>query len=179
MSNDEDEEQEFYEHVWLTARRFRMCIKIVSRGSTFRATSRIMDNFAIDSGVSIYRGCAKAYVSNQTRVVVLAHLLRIFSGVAKHLWCFSLALDGSTHQGLSYLDVRWRFLWKGSVQNFHLVALPMFERHSGEYMFEILQTFLLAVFGIPCTQKCTCESSDGAANMRGNTGGPHTAQGEK
>ena len=43
--------------------------------------------------------------------------------------------------------------------------------HSGEYMFEILQTFLLAVFGTPWTYKCICVSSDGAANMRGNTRG--------
>ena len=38
----------------------------------------------------------------------------------------------STHMATSYLDIRIRLHWKGSILNFHLLAIPMFSRHTNE-----------------------------------------------
>lgn len=46
--------------------------------------------------------------SNNTRFVC-ANCLQMLSDVQEQVWAFSIALDGSTHQGLSYLDLRVRF----------------------------------------------------------------------
>ena len=43
-------------------------------------------------------------------------------------WAFSIAFDTATHQGVSYLAVRCRIEHEGSIQNYHLVAIPIWER---------------------------------------------------
>lgn len=58
---------------------------------------------------------------------------------------FSIALDTSTLHGKSYLDIRARFTIKGVLYNFHLMAVPLYEEHTGERMFETMSTFLDAL----------------------------------
>src|SRR4051812_37784587 len=38
-------------------------------------------------------------------------------------WAFSIPLDTSAHQGISYLDVRCRFYYNGAMQNFQLLDI--------------------------------------------------------
>jgi hypothetical protein len=45
---------------------------------------------------------------------------------------------------MSYLDVRIRFSLHDVMYNFHLLALPLFDRHTGENMFDVLVQFLNA-----------------------------------
>ncbi|KAI9911988.1 hypothetical protein PsorP6_009573 [Peronosclerospora sorghi] len=55
--------------------------------------------------------------------------------------CMGL-LDMSTYQGVSYLDIRIRLCWQGTIVNIHLVSVPVFERHINENMFNISVKFL-------------------------------------
>ena len=57
----------------------------------------------------------------------------------QRLWTFSVALDGAPHQGTSYLDLRDRIYDGFIIHNFHIYALPMFERHTGEVMFNMVK----------------------------------------
>lgn len=163
-------QREVYELVLKTRRRFELCIKFVSCGASFRMASRLMDCTQAESGMAVYGGCSYLVTSSYTRIVC-ANALQILSDVLKEVWAFSVALDGSTHQGFSYLDIRVRFHWKGELLNFHLMALPLYERHTGDNMFEVLKRFLDAVFSNSWTKKCVAVSTDGARNMTGRVQG--------
>jgi len=47
--------------------------------------------------------------------------------------------------GMSYLDVRVCFVWLNVLYNFHLIAIPLFDRHTGNNQFQVLTKFLDAL----------------------------------
>jgi hypothetical protein len=163
--NGEEGQRDLYEVVIKTPRRFNLCIDFVACGASFRMASRLMDCTRAESGLGIYGGCSAVVASNYTRLVC-AYCLQTLSDVLRQVWAFSIALDGSIHQGMSYLDVRVPFHFAGKLLNFHLMAIPLFERHTGENMFNVLARFLDAV--IPSWRtKCIAVSTDGARSMTG------------
>jgi hypothetical protein len=58
--------------------------------------------------------------------------LQVLSNVLNHhdVWAFSLASDGSIHQGVSFFDMRIRVCVGGRMFNIHLVVIPFYNRHS-------------------------------------------------
>ena len=64
--------------------------------------------------------------------VVCSHSLELISNLLMKCWTFSLVMDMSTHMSTSYLDIQIRFFYGSTIHNFHLVAVPMFTRHTGE-----------------------------------------------
>jgi hypothetical protein len=71
---------------------------------------------------------------------------------------------------MSYLDVRVRFHFAGKLLNFHLMAIPLFERHTGENTFDVVVRFLDAI--IPSWRtNCIAVSTDGARSMTGRSQG--------
>src|SRR5579859_4851823 len=68
------------------------------------------------------------------------HLIATILGPQKNrsAWAFSLANDASTHYGRSYLDNCIRIHIDGKLHNFHLLAIPMYETHTGENMFHLV-----------------------------------------
>ena len=42
---------------------------------------------------------------------------------------------------MSYLDVRSRVNIESNIQNFHLLAIPLFDRHTAANMFVVLEKF--------------------------------------
>ena len=78
--------------------------------------------------------------------IVLARNLQLISTILdpknRSCWAFSLANDASTHYGKSYFDNRIRVHINGKLHNLHLVAIPMFEQHTGENMFNLVARVL-------------------------------------
>ena len=86
------------------------------------------------------------------------------------VWTFSLANDSSTHYGHSYLDNRIRFHRNGIIHNVHALAIPIFDRHTGENMFQLVSNFLNVI----CLQWCArliSVGTDGASSMIGSLKG--------
>ena len=81
-------------------------------------------------------------------------------------WCYAVAFDGSTHQSTSYFDIRLRVFVDGEIKNVHLIALPMFERHTGAYVYELFKTFF-DVLNESWTTTVIGVTTDGASNMTG------------
>ena len=50
------------------------------------------------------------------------------------VWFFSLALEGASHRGKSYIDFRIKAFFKGGLQNPHLLAVPFIRSHTGQNM---------------------------------------------
>lgn len=62
------------------------------------------------------------------------------------VWAMSLAGDGSTHRGESFFDLHLRICYRGSLLNLHLVAIPMFDRHTAVIIFTMVTKFLDALY---------------------------------
>jgi len=103
--------------------------------------------------------------------IVLAHSLQLIStilnpGKNRSCWAFSLASDASTHYGSSYLDNRIRVHIDGKLHNFHLIAIPMYEKHSGKNMFILIRR-VLDVICPRWRMQLIGVGSDGASSMTG------------
>jgi hypothetical protein len=83
---------------------------------------------------------------------------------------FSLAGDVSTHHGQSFFDLRMRICLKGRLLNLHLMAIPMFDRHSALNIFKVFVKFLDALYS-KWRSKLIGMSSDGENTMTGRHGG--------
>jgi hypothetical protein len=54
------------------------------------------------------------------------------------------------HCGQSFFNLRLRAYYYGDLTNLHLVAIPMFERHTTENMFNMVVKFFDALYGRWC-----------------------------
>lgn len=77
-------------------------------------------------------------VSNYACVVCAINLNRLSTILNDNtMWAFSLANDSSTYYGKSYLDNRIHFHKDGVIHNVHFLAIPMFKRRTGAYLFKL------------------------------------------
>jgi hypothetical protein len=117
-----------------------------------------------------YLGGASEMVIRQHIQTIVAISLQNISDAMKSSWTCSAALDASTHQSTSCLDVR---IWIFNKQNYHLMALPMFERHTGKYMFDMFVQ-LFNVLDDKRRDKIIGIMTDGSASMTGRYKGTVT-----
>jgi len=125
------------------------------------------------SGLSRIGSLKDTTVAGYARIV-LARNLQLISTILdpknRSCWAFSLANDASTHYGKSYFDNRIRVHINGKLHNFHLVAIPMFEQHTGENMF-VLVSHVLDVLCPRWRTQMIEVGSDGANAMIGHLQG--------
>jgi hypothetical protein len=136
--------QDLYKVVVKTRKRFQLLVKFVACGASFQMAAHLMACTRDESGMSMYGGCTDVLASSYTCIVCTASL-QILSDVLSEVWAFSLALDGSTHMGTLYLDVCVCFVWLEKLYNFHLMAIPLFDWHTGKNQFWVLEKCLNAV----------------------------------
>ena len=151
--------------------QFTFVRELVAISCSFRQVSRIIETAKKTTGQVGKLGCASpGDIGGMVRKLVAINLQQL-SVLLKKSWAFSIAMDGATHQSMSYFDIRATFGMNGKLHNFHVMAVPMGEmRHTGANMeklvlwvFEALDPdFLSKVVGI---------TSDGAANMTGHKEG--------
>jgi hypothetical protein len=133
-----------------TVLKLNLLVKFVAIGVSFRQASRLYISVKKEIGFVVL-GCV-----NDTDV---AQLCRV-------IWAFSIALDGGNNAGTSYLDIRIRFYMDGALHNFHLLAIPMRDRHTGEYQFNLTVRFLDNI-APTWRHKLIGIASDGASTMTG------------
>jgi hypothetical protein len=119
--------------------RFTLALEYVSIGMSFRQTAAAIEHAKIRIKTAKLSGINDPMVGQLIRVLVaisLQKLTRIHT--LDDVWAFSLAFDGSTRRGSSFFDVRTRFCWRGFLYNLHLIALPIFERHTSNNITNLL-----------------------------------------
>ena len=123
---------------------FQLVRRYVACGATFRMTANLIGAaYDVLANPSL-RACGDHLVASYVAVQCAANFQRI-SDLLRRSWTFSIALDGATHQGTSYLDLRARVYDGFVLHNFHIYALPMFERHTGEVMFNMVEISLSVI----------------------------------
>jgi hypothetical protein len=96
-----------------------------------------------ESGLAIKSGCSELVASNYTRVTC-AEALLTFADTFSRVSVFLLPVLPL----LSMVCPIWtcRFTIKSTVFNFHVLAIPLYNHHTGEHMFDVLVQFLDAVY---------------------------------
>ena len=146
-------------------KQFRLVVKYISLGSSFRLAAKIFQVTKEEVNIG--------YLGNLSVLKIIAYIctllaisLQDIKDLLSRTWCYSVAFDGSTYQHTSYLDIRIRVYNNGDIRNIHIVALPMFERHTGEYMYELFEN-LFNILDPLWKTKLVGVTTDGAANMTG------------
>ena len=123
---------------------FKLVVKYVGIGISFRQTSIALNETKEVTG-AIYLGTINQdHVINLCRIACAISIQKI-SDMMKEAWCFSLALDTSSHQCTTYLDLRIRVHALGDIQNFHLLAIPMDGRKTATNIWNLTKKALHAV----------------------------------
>jgi hypothetical protein len=73
-----------------------------------------------------------------------------------------------TRPTTSYFVVRVRAYFAGEIQNLHVIAIPMSERHTGEYMFRLFERTFNVLEPPSWAKKLVGATTDGASNMTGS-----------
>ncbi|RHY05403.1 hypothetical protein DYB36_006565 [Aphanomyces astaci] len=127
--------------------RYQLAIDHVGAGMSFKQTALAIGHAKNRAQVPKLAGINDLIVGQYVRVQVAAG-------------------DGSTHRGQSFFDLRLRLYWHGRLLNLHLVALPMFDCHTAENMFNMIVKLLDALFP-KWRAKLIGVSSDGENTMTG------------
>ncbi|CAI5717146.1 unnamed protein product [Hyaloperonospora brassicae] len=128
--------------------RYHLVIDHVGACISFKQTDLAIGNAKNRAQLLKLAGINDLIVGKFVRVHVAVALQRIADMLSNEdqLWAFSLAGDVSTHRGHSFFDLRLRLYWHGRHLNLHLVALPMFDRHTAENMFNTIAKLMDALF---------------------------------
>ena len=86
-------------------RQFRLAIKYIALGSSFRQAARIFQVTKEEVNLGYLGSLNESKVIGYTCIMVAFSLQSIKDLLAKS-WCYSVAFDGSTYQHTSYLDIQ-------------------------------------------------------------------------
>ncbi len=153
-------------------KQFRLVIKYISLGSSFRLASRIFQVTKEELHFGQIGSVSEKKVIDYVRIVV-ATPLQYIKDLLEKSWCYSVAFDGATYIHTSYLDIRVRVFNGDDIQNIHVIALPMVDRHTGEHMHELFEK-LFNILDPRWKTKLVGITTDGAVNMTGRHKGAVT-----
>ena len=119
--------------------QFSLIICWLARGISFRQAEDIfLDTKQVTGKVKLGH-LSDTDVSNYTQVVCVINFCKLSTILNNSsIWAFSLANDFSTYYGKSYLDNGIHFHQDRIIHNVHFLAIPIFERHTGAYMFKLI-----------------------------------------
>ena len=116
--------------------QFRLAIRFVACGSSFRMASRLIAETKDEMGSGTLVGCTEIKVAQYMRVVVAVNL-QVICKLLQKTWVFSVALDVGNSAGTSYCDLRLRLYHNDDVVNVHFLALPMHARKTADNLFSM------------------------------------------
>lgn len=165
-------ETNMYESQIKNAVRYELLLDLVGSGMSFRQASEAICHFKKRTSAASKLGGMTSLLAGQCVRVLVASNLQLISDLMgdDSVWAFSFAGDGSTHRGQSFFDIRVRFCCKGYLENLHLVAIPMFDRHTAENIYNMVAQLLDALYP-SWPSKLISVSSDGENTMTGRHAG--------
>jgi hypothetical protein len=150
--------------------RYELAMDYVLIGMSFRQTSAAIQFARDHTKKAKLTGIDDLVVGQYVRVLVSSSLQNLSDMMDdESVWAISLAFDSSTHREQAFFDQRVRICFQGVLFNLHLVAIPMFERHTAMNMFNMLLKVLDALYQ-PWRAKLIFTSSDGENTMTGRHG---------
>ena len=160
VANNDEEEGKYCVEIMGTT-QFKMVIKAVSNGLSFRQVSDVLQIVADETGLGRVGTCHEGRISLYIRTIVAMNYSAL-SKILSEQWAFAIAFDGSAHQSSPYVDVRIRFYMNGDVHDFHAMMLPLAGPHTGLNIYSRIAGFL-DVICPSWKRKLLGTSADGAA----------------
>ncbi len=128
-------------------KQFELAFDHTSIGLLFRQMSTIIDQHKKAFGNAKLVGLNDHIVSQYVCVGVAINLERILDILSfPRVWSFALAANSSTHQFVSYLDIRIRVCPNGSLEDLHLITVPFYDRHIVENIAALICCILDALY---------------------------------
>ena len=144
----------------------------LATGLSFRQVSRVIVDTKEVLGIGSIASCSEGTVSSYARFICAMNLQRI-AELLRKCWAFSIALDMATHMGTAYCDTRIRICHDCTVHDFHLLSIPIHDRHTGAIIFNTFAKAMDALF--PDWRKTIIgAASDGERKMTGRHQGVMT-----
>ena len=89
------------------------------------------------TGLATIGSCSDAVIAKYACFACAINLQKI-SELLEKAWMFAIALDMSTHMSTLYLDICIHLhLDHASIVNLHMLAIPVFNQHTGLVIFEV------------------------------------------
>ena len=123
--------------------QFQLIVDYIGADLSFRQAQSVLQFTKQRTNLTELGSVNQEIVSNFARVVCAINLQALSSLLSDdQVWAFALANDASTHYGRSYFDNRIRFHRQGVLYNLHVIAIPMFDRHTARNIFNLISKFL-------------------------------------
>jgi hypothetical protein len=145
--------------------KLNMITNFVAVGLSFRQASNIYRSVKEDTGMGVMGSITDVEVAQHCRMVCAINL-QYLKEVLKNIWAFAIAIDAGNNAGTAYLDLRMRCFFQGGLHNFHILAIPMRERHTGEYQYDLVDE-ALNVLAPNWRHQLIGITTDGASAMTG------------
>ncbi|KAG7338215.1 hypothetical protein IV203_031377 [Nitzschia inconspicua] len=145
--------------------KLNMVANFVAIGVSFRQASKLYQSVKEETGMGVLGSVSDVEVAQHCRTVCainLQYLKEIFNDI----WAFAIAIDAGNNAGTAYLDLRMRCYYKGSLENLHILAIPMREHHTGEYQYDLIVE-TMNVLAPDWRHQLIGVTTDGASTMTG------------
>ena len=146
-------------------KQFQLVAQYLAAGLSFRQVAQVMLETKELLGIGSIGSCSEGIVSRYARFICAMNMQCIVELLRKS-WAFSVALDMATHMATAYCDVRIRICHKSTVHDFHLLSIPVHDRHTGEIIFNTFAKAMDALYP-DWPEKIIGGSSDGEKKMTG------------
>jgi hypothetical protein len=128
-------------------KQFELALDHTSISLSFCQTSVVIDQHKEAFGNAKLVGLNNHIVNQYVCVGVAINLQRISNILSfPDVWSFTLVANSSTHQYVSYLDIRIHICPNGSLENLHLIAMPFYDRHIVENIDAMIYHILDALY---------------------------------
>jgi hypothetical protein len=146
-------------------KQFQLVAQYLAAGLSFLQVSQVIMETKEVLGIGSIGSCSEGIVSRYA-CFICAMNLQCIAELLRQCWAFSVALDIATHLATSYCDVRIRICHKSTVLDFHLLSIPVHERHTGDTIFNTFAKAMDALFP-DWRETITGASWDGKKKMTG------------
>lgn len=106
-------------------------MRLIASGDSFRRFSFQLLVIYEEGGIAEYGGTSDVAASNYGWTLCAVALQKVGEKL-QMVWALSMGFDYSTRHGCSYWDIQARVFFRRQLRIFHLVVLPMVERHTGQ-----------------------------------------------
>uniref|UniRef100_M4BSY7 Uncharacterized protein n=1 Tax=Hyaloperonospora arabidopsidis (strain Emoy2) TaxID=559515 RepID=M4BSY7_HYAAE len=165
-----DSETEKYVITIKNVMRYELALDHVGSGMLSRQAAMAIEHAKRRRQTPKLAGINSLMVGQFIRALVASNLQRIADFMGDASWAFSFSCDGSTHSYQSFFDLSLRFCYRGVLVNLHLVAIPMFDMHTSQIIFDTVCKFMDALYG-SWRGKLLCVASNGENAITGRHAG--------
>ena len=135
----------WYAIIVVNTKQFQLVAQYLAAGMTFRQVAQVMLDTKELLGIGSIGSCSERIVSRYSCFICSMNLQCIVELLRK-CWAFSVTLNMVTHMATTYSDVCIRICHKTTVHDFHLLSIPVHDRHTGEIIFNTFAKAMDALY---------------------------------